>query len=236
VSSYATLEIVKGLLGIPPEDTSMDVALQASLDATEAAILTACGFVAEPTLIEDRVQAPRESQVVSTTKRPLEESTVLVHARHCATEWAPIDRQVLDAFKGKLKLLGPQDCPCSCSGLGLFQPQEMYRWRGRIYWTARITYTALPMETAYGGTAPADFVMAINRAAAAEWQQIQGISGAGGAAGAGGLDSLTVGQISESYSSGEAASGGASSWLIAPGLKQSLAPYVRGASRARVAW
>jgi hypothetical protein len=99
-----------------------------------------------------------------------------------------------------------------------------------------MTYTALPMETMYpGGTPPPDFVMAICRAAAVDWQQVSGISGAG-AAGAGELASLTVGGISETYASGGTNGGGSSAWQSMPGLKQSLAPYVRGASRARTSW
>ena len=238
MSKYATLELVKGVLGIPPEDTSKDPALQASIDATESAILAACGFVAVDTIMEDRFQAPRESQVIQTTKRPVDEGTVVVTARHCSVEWSGIDRQVTDSFKGKVKLLGPQDCPCTCGGLGLFQPEEQYRWRGRIYWVARVQYTALPMETMFaGGEVPPDFTMAIVRAAAIDWQQTQAISGQG-AAGAGGLDSLTVGSISESYSSGGAVTpgGSAAGWQGMPTLKAALAPYIRGTSRARMAW
>jgi len=238
MSKYATLELVKGVLGIPPEDTTWDVALQASIDATESAILAACGFVAVETAMEDRFQAPRESQVIVTTKRPVDEPTVVVTARHCTTEWSGIDKQVMDSFKGKVKILGPEDCPCSCSGLGLFQPGEMYRWRGRIYWVARVQYTALPMETMFpDGAVPPDFTMAIVRAAAIDWQQTAAISGQG-AAGAGELDALTVGSISESYSSGSGVTpgGSAAGGQSMPSLKASLAPYIRGTSRARMAW
>jgi len=237
-ASLVTLEQLKAYLGIDPDDSSQDTALQQALDVAEATLLNLTGYTATAEERTERFSSVRASQLIMTAARPIDEALpVTAEARHCDTGWSTVWATVLRPELGKVRIAGSTgvcDCPC-----GRPWP-EPYRWRGARYDVVRVAYSTMAMAAAFGGEVPADFLYAIMRTAAAVWGSSPSAVQAGAAAVAGAeqvLSSVAVGSVSESYdtSSPFAVSTG---WLPSStaGLTAALAPYMVGRGRAQTAW